>query len=102
MASVFDSDSGELQRSASASASGDYRLRLAAEHSERRWVARATQELLALYCAGPAGGGGVRRQFQRRVFTASYLVKRSDVHAHASLFEASPLGERRSERYAAS
>ncbi|BBI49633.1 hypothetical protein HORIV_20540 [Vreelandella olivaria] len=101
LASVFDSDSGELQRSASASASGDYRLRLAAEHSERRWVVRATQELLALYCAGPAGGGGVRRQFQRRVFTASYLVKRSDVHAHASLFESSPLGERRSERYAA-
>ena len=102
LASVFDSDSGELQRSASTSVSGDYRLRLAAEHSERRWVARATQELLALYCAGPAGGGGVRRQFQRRVFTASYLVKRSDIHAHATLFESPTQEAHRSERYAAS
>ncbi|WP_447957533.1 acyclic terpene utilization AtuA family protein [Vreelandella sp. EE7] len=88
LTSVFDSDDGALQRlAAPASSSGDYRLRLAAEHAERRWVARATQELLALYCAGPAGGGGVRRQFQRRVFTASYLVKRSDIHDYAELFQ---------------
>ncbi|MDX5376514.1 MAG: DUF1446 domain-containing protein, partial [Halomonas sp.] len=88
-ASVFDSDAGDLQRSVQGNAIGDYRLRLAAEHAERRWVERATQELLALYCAGPAGGGGVRRQFQRRVCTASYLVKRSDVNAFATLFDAS-------------
>ncbi|WNL41251.1 acyclic terpene utilization AtuA family protein [Halomonas sp. PAMB 3264] len=88
LASVFDSDDGELQRlAAPANPDGDYRLRLAAEHPERRWVARATQELLALYCAGPAGGGGVRRQFQRRVFTASYLVRRDDVHDYARLFD---------------
>ncbi|MBZ0330775.1 DUF1446 domain-containing protein [Halomonas sp. ANAO-440] len=87
LASVFDSDAGDLQRTMPGSASGDYRLRLAAEHAERRWVERATQELLALYCAGPAGGGGVRRHFQRRVCTASYLVKRSDVEAFATLFE---------------
>ncbi|WP_010629450.1 acyclic terpene utilization AtuA family protein [Halomonas sp. KM-1] len=86
-ASVFDSDAGDLQRSVPAAAGGDYRLRLAAEHAERRWVERATQELLALYCAGPAGGGGVRRQFQRRVCTASYLVQRSDVEAFATLFD---------------
>lgn len=85
-ASVFDDDTGTLQHEA-AGADGDYRLRLAVEHSERRWVERATQELLALYCAGPAGGGGVRRNLLRRVFTASYLVKRSDVEAFATLFE---------------
>ena len=85
-ASVFDSDAGDLQRTAMGTDNGDYRLRLAAEHAERRWVERATQELLALYCAGPAGGGGVRRHYQRRVCTASYLVKRSDVEAFATLF----------------
>lgn len=95
-ASVFDSDDGELQAQRQPSESGDYRLRLAVEHPERRWVERATQELLALYCAGPAGGGGVRRHFQRRVCTASYLVKRSDVVAHATLFD------ERSEAHAAS
>ncbi|GHE22431.1 acyclic terpene utilization AtuA family protein [Halomonas urumqiensis] len=87
-ASVFDSDAGDLQRLAAGAENGDYRLRLAAGHPERRWVERATQELLALYCAGPAGGGGVRRQFQRRVCTASYLVKRSDVDAFATLYGA--------------
>lgn len=85
-ASVFDDDTGTLQHEAAGS-DGDYRLRLAVEHAEKCWVERATQELLALYCAGPAGGGGVRRNFLRRVFTASYLVKRSDVEAFATLFE---------------
>lgn len=93
-ASVFDGDAGVLQRMAMMTDSGDYRLRLAAEHVERRWVERATQELLALYCAGPAGGGGVRRQFQRRVCTASYLVRRQDVTPSASLYSASPYAER--------
>ncbi|GEK72874.1 MULTISPECIES: acyclic terpene utilization AtuA family protein [Halomonas] len=88
-ASVFDDDDGALQRRMTAAADGDYRLRLAVEHAERGWVERATQELLALYCAGPAGGGGVRRHFQRRVFTASYLVKRTDVEAFATLIEES-------------
>ncbi|WP_111415096.1 acyclic terpene utilization AtuA family protein [Billgrantia lactosivorans] len=87
-ASVFDSDAGDLQRTLPGGVGGDYRLRLAVEHAERRWVERATQELLALYCAGPAGGGGVRRQFQRRVCTASYLVRRGDVNACATLFDA--------------
>ncbi|SDL50545.1 Protein of unknown function [Modicisalibacter muralis] len=85
-ASVFDDDDGTLQREPAAP-DGDYRLRLAVEHPERVWVERATQELLALYCAGPAGGGGVRRQLQRRVCTASYLVKRTDVEAFATLVD---------------
>lgn len=85
-ASVFDDDDGTLQREPAAT-DGDYRLRLAVEHPERVWVERATQELLALYCTGPAGGGGVRRQLQRRVCTASYLVKRTDVEAFATLVD---------------
>lgn len=91
LASVFDDDNGSLGKAmhdnGHGDGRGDYRLRLAAEHPERAWVERATQELLALYCAGPAGGGGVRRSFQRRVFTASYLVKRTDVKAYACLIE---------------
>lgn len=85
--SVFDSDNGDLQRQVAEPENGEYRLRLAVGHPERRWVERATQELLALYCAGPAGGGGVRRQFQRRVCTASYLVKRSDVETCSTLYD---------------
>jgi ATP adenylyltransferase/5',5'''-P-1,P-4-tetraphosphate phosphorylase II len=42
-------------------------------------VELATQELLALYCCGPAGGGGVRRHHTQRLKTASYLVPRQQV-----------------------
>lgn len=101
LASVFDSDSGELQRSAAPSTSGDYRLRLAAEHRAALGGACHARAFGALLCWA-SGRGGVRRQFQRRVFTASYLVKRSDIHAHATLFEPSAQHTHRSERYDAS
>ncbi|MBY5941724.1 DUF1446 domain-containing protein [Halomonas sp. H33-56] len=81
--SVFNDDAGQL--TGSGNRDGDYRLRLAVEHPKKRWVERATQELLALYCAGPAGGGGVRRQFQRRLLSSSYLVRREDIVAGARL-----------------
>lgn len=87
--SVFDDDDGTLRYRNGSRADGDYRVRLAVEHPDRVWVERATQELLALYCAGPAGGGGVRRSLQRRVCTASYLARRTDVDAFATLFESS-------------
>ncbi|MEX0731747.1 MAG: acyclic terpene utilization AtuA family protein [Aquisalimonadaceae bacterium] len=89
LASVFDGDDGGLPKDLEATdGAGDYRLRLAVHHTERRWVERATQELLALYCTGPAGGGGVRRSLQRRIRTASYLVARGDVHTTASILQA--------------
>lgn len=77
--SVFNDDDGRMTPRDDEAVDGDYRLRLAVEHAERRWVERATQELLALYCAGPAGGGGVRRNFQRRLLSASWLVRREDI-----------------------
>lgn len=86
--SVFDSDDGTLRGGAAPRVDGDFRLRLAAEHMEERWVKRATQELLALYCSGPAGGGGVRRHLHRRVCSSSYLVRREDVPTRASLYNA--------------
>jgi hypothetical protein len=86
--SVFDDDAGSLQTGPEpAVPPEDVRLRLAVEHPERQWVERATQELLALYCTGPAGGGGVRRHSQPRVCTASFLVAREDVPAHAAIIE---------------
>ncbi len=75
--SVFDDDAGSLSDAGSAGAPPeDVRLRLAVEHAERAWVERATQEVLALYCCGPAGGGGVRRHHRSRIKTSSFLVPR--------------------------
>lgn len=78
VSSVFD---GDAQYSAAPihDMANDIRLRLAVEHCDKHAVELATQELLALYCCGPAGGGGVRRQHSQRLKTASFLVPRHQV-----------------------
>ncbi|QFT85238.1 hypothetical protein FIU88_09640 [Halomonas sp. THAF12] len=86
--SVFNDDDSRLTINSISHYDGDYRLRLAVEHSERRWVERAAQELLALYCSGPAGGGGVRQNFSRRLLSSSYLVRREDVNSGARIYHA--------------
>jgi len=78
ISSVFDGDS-QLTAQTLQDAANDIRLRLAVEHADKSVVELATQELLALYCCGPAGGGGVRRHHTQRLKTASYLVPRQQV-----------------------
>jgi hypothetical protein len=36
---------------------------------------QAAREVLALYCCGPAGGGGVRWRTTQRIRTQSYLIE---------------------------
>lgn len=86
ISSVFDGDSA-VWRDVSGNLSEDIRLRLAVEHRQRAIVELATQELLALYCCGPAGGGGVRRHHNRRLKTASYLVLREQVKPKVSILQ---------------
>jgi hypothetical protein len=85
VSSVFDGDETPW-RELSRSAAEDVRLRLAVEHTHREVVELATQELLALYCCGPAGGGGVRRHHGRRLKTASFLVPREQVTPTVTLY----------------
>jgi hypothetical protein len=77
--SAFDSDSGDLLAEFGGSATGDYRVRFAFGGPSRRDVERAVQEVNALYCCGPAGGGGVRQSVKPRVRTLSHLVPRQFV-----------------------
>lgn len=79
VSSVFDGDQA-MWRSPMEGASEDIRLRMAVEHGQQETVELATQELLALYCCGPAGGGGVRRYHSRRLKTMSYLAPRDQVY----------------------
>lgn len=78
ISSVFDGDDQSASQHRLTQVN-DIRLRLAVEHVDQKVVELATQELLALYCCGPAGGGGVRRHHSQRVKTASYLVPRQQV-----------------------
>ncbi len=78
--SVFDGDSAELRaRRAEDGQYDDVRVRIAVQAADREVAARAVREVEALYCAGPAGGGGVRRGLVWRVRTSSCLVPREAV-----------------------
>lgn len=79
ISSAFDDDAGSLLGSLEDHESQDLRLRLAVAAPERAAVESAVQEVLALYCCGPAGGGGQRSRITQRIETRSYLVARETV-----------------------
>jgi hypothetical protein len=54
----------------------EVRLRFAAQHARRELVELLLDEVEALYCAGPAGGAGVRRYLTPRLASASCLIER--------------------------
>jgi hypothetical protein len=52
------------------------RLRFAAQSLNAAEIECLLDEVEALYCAGPAGGAGVRRRVTPRLSSASCLVER--------------------------
>lgn len=76
--SVFDSEDAGLG-GADCGAPQEVRMRLAVSASDKTEGEKCLQEVLALYCCGPAGGGGVRSRMQNRIKTVSYLVAREAV-----------------------
>ncbi|UOA33662.1 hypothetical protein DSM110093_03758 (plasmid) [Sulfitobacter sp. DSM 110093] len=79
IASIFDSDDGALQATISDAQAADLRVRLAVESDDKAQVMAATQEVLALLCCGPAGGGGVRQSHVERIHTVSFLVPKREI-----------------------
>lgn len=77
--SAFDSDDGALRADPDLAPAEDLRVRLAVRDDVRERVGAALQEVTALYCCGPAGGGGVRTRVVPRIETRSYLVPRAAV-----------------------
>lgn len=73
LASVHDGDGGALWHDAAATPQ-DVRVRLAASSVLQDDAEQAAREVLALYCCGPAGGGGVRWRTTQRIRTQSYLI----------------------------
>jgi hypothetical protein len=79
LVSIHDGDDGGLAAERDGSACQDLRLRVAVNAPDKKTAERAIRELEGLYCAGPAGGGGVRRHATWRVHTASCLIPRESV-----------------------
>ena len=62
----------------------EVRLRFAAQHPQRECVELLLNEVEALYCAGPAGGAGVRRSLAPRLANASCRIERERVSPRIS------------------
>jgi len=77
-----DTDGTRLTNSMQESA--DVRVRFAAEAMEREPLELLNLEVEALYCAGPAGGGGVRTRITPRLASASCLIERDRVRSTVS------------------
>lgn len=69
-------DTAGADLAASVAESEDVRLRVAARHDDPEPVRLLLAEVEALYVAGPAGGGGVRKSITPQLASASCLVER--------------------------
>jgi hypothetical protein len=87
MISVLGHDRDALERPWT-SRSTDVRLRFAGQSMDAAEVELLLDEVEALYCAGPAGGCGVRRHLTPRVASASCLVERAFVRPRVTMLRA--------------
>ena len=87
VASVFGDDAGRWLAATPAGDARDVRLRVALRHAERASAERLTREVTALYCCGPAGGGGVRTAIRPTLGTLSCLLPRDEVPAGFEMIE---------------
>jgi len=87
VASVWGDDDGRWLAAAPAGDARDVRLRVAMRHDERASAERLAREVTALYCCGPAGGGGVRTALKPTLGTLSCLLPRADVPASFEMIE---------------
>ncbi len=93
VASILANDSGTVLAAALAgSHARDVRVRFAAQDRDAAKVEALLDEVEGLYCAGPAGGGGVRRRLAPRLKSASCLIEREFVKPTVTLIEAGARG----------
>lgn len=86
IASILGNDDGALRRPWDADAT-DVRLRFAARGARAEDVRILLDEVEALYCAGPAGGAGVRRHVTPRLASASCLIERTFAAPRVTMIE---------------
>lgn len=86
IASVFNDTAGATLEGLFPQAHGDdVRLRFSAQSADKAPLDLLLDEVEGLYCAGPAGGGGVRRHLTARLASASCLVERNLTSPRARL-----------------
>ena len=88
--SIFGDDAGRRLEGQPPGNARDVRVRVALNHADRSQAERLLREVTALYCCGPAGGGGVRTALRARLGTVSCFVPRDSVPASFRFIEGSP------------
>ena len=86
--SVHDGDGGEGANRGTWPNDGDYRIRIASKGHDKESIERINQEMLSLYCSGPAAGGGFREHLTDQVQTASILIDRTKIIPKLTILEA--------------
>jgi hypothetical protein len=84
---IFDNDTQQRRSQVAFPADGEYRVRAAVRSHKRQVAQRVSDEVLSLYCSGPAAGAGVRQHVTAQVSTASILVDRARVQPTITLVE---------------
>ena len=87
VASVFGDDDGRWLAAAMSDEARDVRLRVALRHVERASAEQLVREVTALYCCGPAGGGGVRTALKPTLGTLSCLLPRAQVRGSFEMID---------------
>ncbi|MEO8279846.1 MAG: acyclic terpene utilization AtuA family protein [Ideonella sp.] len=85
--SILGDDAGHRLEARPPGDSRDVRVRVALKHAERSQAERLLREVTALYCCGPAGGGGVRTGLRARLGTVSCFAPRDRVPASFRFIE---------------
>ena len=60
---------------------GEYTVRVATQSVDKSNAQRVCDELMMLYCSGPAGGGGYRASVTPQIATASVLIPRARIES---------------------
>ncbi|HTJ98040.1 MAG TPA: acyclic terpene utilization AtuA family protein [Bordetella sp.] len=84
--SILDNDDGALLDGRPDRHARDVRLRIAGTHADRAVAERVLREVTALYCCGPAGGGGVRTSLRPRLNMVSCTIDRGAVRGGWRMF----------------
>ncbi|MDA0997355.1 MAG: DUF1446 domain-containing protein [Proteobacteria bacterium] len=87
---VFDNDRSERLAGDNRPLDGEYRLRAAVRTQDKAEAQYLTDEVLSLFCSGPAGGGGFRCSVLGQVNTSSVLLPRGPVEARSRAIEVTP------------
>ncbi len=76
---TLDGGAPEKRKTRTLPTDGEYTVRIAAQSVDKTKAQSICDELMMLYCSGPAGGGGYRGSVTSQIATASVLIPRDRI-----------------------